>query len=1374
MNLRLWIFLTGTISLFLLSSFTSSGRVQSSQSVASSVTKVITGEPSPTLLTASAKQTTSAEKSGNNQTTQTPLNCSTSGSLYTCQVLSTVGWQDSPFTVQVGQTVRIQENYGSWTVDTSSAPYVGADGYDPETDSAIASSCKIDAASPYAKLLGQVGSGSIFPIGGTLTVITSDTSGPLYLHINDQDACLGDNDGWIVVSILYESGFSCDNVTEIPVGECEGLVAVYNSTNGPGWTNRDGWLQTLTPCSWFGVSCVQDHVVILELSNNQLVGSIPSQLGDFSHLVQIDFNFNKLSGAIPGELGNLTNLDILYLIGNQLGGSIPPTLGNLTNLTTLALDNNLINGTIPPEIGYLTKLIGFGVSGNQISGTIPSQLSDLTNLSHLNLNNNQMTGSVPAELSSLVNLQSLSLNDNQFGGALPTRFVNLTKLASFSFNNTDLCEPPDTNFQSWLLGIPNLSRTNIVCATPSDEFREDFSSDPNTNGHWRFYRRGTLSGEWDPQAENMILTQDELRRVVAMFADFELNAKGWEVSFRYRAGGQRYSYCGDSGGDGFVFMFYKEEGDYYPPIGAAIGFNGQGYGIEFDNYYNYAGSPCDSTNDPSPRHIALIGGSAANHLAYVNDDRVEDNVWHSVKVTFAFGNVTVEVDGGVVLTYQIQDPDYTFKGIGFSSSTGLASNEHIIDDFTLNSIVTPTYSISGRVIDSSGNCTQDVTITTDDGNSALTDSDGHYIISDLAAGSYMLTASKSGCTFSTSPLVIVPPDATGQDFVVTTTTTDTTPPAATTSMFSIPDLLYPGQVKLSWTAPGDDGLGGGQARQYDMRYSGSPINTSNWDSAIPISRVPSPASPGSKQQMFVSNLPSGTRWYFAMKTSDEAGNISDLSNTPSVIDSGFRPNPSGYNFANGYPGKDDYTLADMRKMFGDQAVCRTFARGRCVAKSIANKWLAVVNENMKESHCLGMAISSLRFFTGKDNPTAFQKNASTVYDLTLTNARKNIAYYMVEQWIESVQQDMVSAAQVSLRDAVDQLYLGLTGQITNPPTLGIAKSNTNSHAVTPFTVSDTGSGTYTIWVYDNNWPDIASRTVNIDLLTNSWSYNFRTNSTPELWTGTEQDHRLGVFSLSLYPRTFPDFLPSKNSVQVTLAGRSHLLITDSQTRQIGYIFGDQFINEIPDASVLPVIGGLGTPIEPIYIIPSNDNYTILIDGQTLAHSDTAELTQYGSEYIVSVEDIMLTSASKDQLTIAMDGKQLRYNANETRTVTFTVALENTNEGYQFEIQGADIGAGEQVEMAIDTNQGRLAFSNKDANSGAYNLLIDLTDTVGLQTFVHNNLSISTGDTHYVDYASWDGVGSINLDIDYGSDGSIDQTLILSNQTPRYFLPVISR
>ena len=42
---------------------------------------------------------------------------------------------------------------------------------------------------------------------------------------------------------------SCTSVTQIPVAECEALVALYNGTDGPNWYRNTGWLATNMPCT---------------------------------------------------------------------------------------------------------------------------------------------------------------------------------------------------------------------------------------------------------------------------------------------------------------------------------------------------------------------------------------------------------------------------------------------------------------------------------------------------------------------------------------------------------------------------------------------------------------------------------------------------------------------------------------------------------------------------------------------------------------------------------------------------------------------------------------------------------------------------------------------------------------------------------------------------------------------------------------------------------------------------------------------------------------------------------------------------------------------------------------------------------------------
>jgi hypothetical protein len=78
----------------------------------------------------------------------------------------------------------------------------------------------------------------------------------------------------------------------------------------------------------------------------------------------------------------------------------------------------------------------------------------------------------------------------------------------------------------------------------------------------------------------------------------------------------------------------------------------------------------------------------------------------------------------------------------------------------------PTYTVSGRVTEANGSPVSDVTVSAGAGYSAVTDGDGYYTITGLVTGTYTLTPSKSGWTFTPATVMVnVPPDATGRDFM---------------------------------------------------------------------------------------------------------------------------------------------------------------------------------------------------------------------------------------------------------------------------------------------------------------------------------------------------------------------------------------------------------------------------------------------------------------------------------------------------------------------------------------------------------------------------------------------------------------------------------
>lgn len=284
--------------------------------------------------------------------------------------------------------------------------------------------------------------------------------------------------------------------------ERDALIALYNSTDGPNWTNSTNWLGPAgTECGWYGVGCSDGHVSSVFLISNGLSGSIPSEFGDLSGLTTIwlysnslsgsippalgslanlqdlrlysnglsgavpsqlgscsslrilSLSSNDLTGAIPSELGNLANLDTLSLSSNQLNGSIPPELGDLAILERLYLNNNILDGPIPPELGDLVILQDLRLSGNRLNGSIPPELGELADLQILDLDANQLSGSIPPELGDLQNLTNLVLSNNRLTGSIPPELGAMTSLSSLALNRNRLTGsiPPE------LGGMPALN-----------------------------------------------------------------------------------------------------------------------------------------------------------------------------------------------------------------------------------------------------------------------------------------------------------------------------------------------------------------------------------------------------------------------------------------------------------------------------------------------------------------------------------------------------------------------------------------------------------------------------------------------------------------------------------------------------------------------------------------------------------------------------------------------------------------------------------------------------------------------------------------------------------------------------------------------------
>lgn len=112
------------------------------------------------------------------------------------------------------------------------------------------------------------------------------------------------------------------------------LSIFYLATSGSSWTKNNNWM-TGDPClnTWYGVVCTNQEVTALSSAANSVY----------------EFSSNNLVGTIPSQLGLLTKLtDALVLTLNSIGGSsVPSELGQLTGLNGISIRSNSFTGSIP-------------------------------------------------------------------------------------------------------------------------------------------------------------------------------------------------------------------------------------------------------------------------------------------------------------------------------------------------------------------------------------------------------------------------------------------------------------------------------------------------------------------------------------------------------------------------------------------------------------------------------------------------------------------------------------------------------------------------------------------------------------------------------------------------------------------------------------------------------------------------------------------------------------------------------------------------------------------------------------------------------------------------------------------------------------------
>ncbi|XP_027925284.1 receptor-like protein EIX2 [Vigna unguiculata] len=157
-----------------------------------------------------------------------------------------------------------------------------------------------------------------------------------------------------------------------------------------------------------------------------------------ANLATLDLSYNKIKGKLPDCWKFVDRLLFLDLSSNELSGKIPNSMGTLVKLEALVLRNNSLMGELPSSLKNCKNLIMLDVSENMLSGPIPSWVGEsMPQLIILIMRGNHFSGNLPFHICYLKRIQLLDLSRNKLSEAIPACLNNLTALSGKSINRVE-------------------------------------------------------------------------------------------------------------------------------------------------------------------------------------------------------------------------------------------------------------------------------------------------------------------------------------------------------------------------------------------------------------------------------------------------------------------------------------------------------------------------------------------------------------------------------------------------------------------------------------------------------------------------------------------------------------------------------------------------------------------------------------------------------------------------------------------------------------------------------------------------------------------------------------------------------------------------
>jgi hypothetical protein len=325
-------------------------------------------------------------------------------------------------------------------------------------------------------------------------------------------------------------------------------------------------------------------------------------------------------------------------------------------------------------------------------------------------------------------------------------------------------------------------------------------------------------------------------------------------------------------------------------------------------------------------------------------------------------------------------------------------------------------------------------------------------------------------------------------------------------------------------------------------------------------------------------------------------------------------------------------------------------------------------------------------------------------------------------------------------------------------------NGSGGHAVTPYKLKRVGTGSsFNLYVYDSNAPGSDQQRILIDSSQNQW-----TDITGLNWGTGNKWCFLSRESVNfLSTPTIPSALGYKLAVWDSPQGNSNMtiyntsyadiIITSSSGNQIGFQDSTAFSN-IPDGiPIIPLTTGYQPPI----------GYDLLLDSYSLQINNFTDTTSYAfflaDSTIYNYRRFDADNNETDELYFSESGVEIINPDPDDKILSFeTIILEDSTSEKVFVTSNVNLLAGDSIKFK-EVNRNNLLLNNFGEGMN-YDLHIRFASINGQDVFENISIPIGQNSGHQI-VPDWNDLQNepVKILIDFGNDGTIDDSIFVQNQ-----------